>query len=356
MIRSCIIIKRFLWVVLLTLLLTPYGSAQPGRTTEEVVNTQKIFIDANREKLLGNYEDAAYLYKEVLKRDKENHAAAYELARVYDVLDKDDKALGSIKIAIRLNPENTWYQMFMGDVYEKAKEFKNAAKVYEALIEKQPHVDYYYSKLAFYLVNLQDTKGAINVYDRMEQVIGISEDVSRKKHSLYISMGDNKSAATELTKLIKAYPSKLNYRHTLANFYKKTGETELAEGVYRQILEIDPEDARSTIALNAGSSKPSSDDEASAYLSSLKPIFGKAEVDIDLKIKELIPFIQQVANTNDAQLAASTIELVTLLEQVHPKESKVYSAHADLLYHTGKQQEALQKYLKALEFNKRVYG
>ena len=56
--------------------------------SEEEVNTEKIFIEASQEKILGNYENAVDLYNEVLKRDKDNHAAAYELARMYDVLDE----------------------------------------------------------------------------------------------------------------------------------------------------------------------------------------------------------------------------------------------------------------------------
>ncbi|MEM1320698.1 MAG: tetratricopeptide repeat protein [Bacteroidota bacterium] len=355
MIESEMVLKHLLGALLLTFLGLPGLLAQPGRTTEEVVNTQKIFIDANREKLLGNYEDAAYLYKEVLKRDKENHAAAYELARVYDVLDSNDKALSSIKMAIRLDSENVWYQMFLGDVYEKSKQFKDAVKVYEELVEKHPSVDYYYSKLAFYLINAKAPKKAIAVYDRMEKLIGISEDITRKKHSLYISLGDNKRAANEMVKLIAVYPSQLRFRHTLANFYKKTGEQEKAAEVYRQILAINPEDARATIALNAGTNGGSADEEAQAYLSSLQPIFKKEEVDIDLKIKELIPFISQVANSNDKQLAENVIELVNLLEEVHPEEAKVYSAHGDLLYHSGRPQAALDKYLKALEYDKKVY-
>ena len=71
--------------------------AQAPRVSEAEVNTQKVFIEANREKILGNYENAAYLYKEVLKKDGKNHAAYYELARIHDVLDQDSEALKAIQ-------------------------------------------------------------------------------------------------------------------------------------------------------------------------------------------------------------------------------------------------------------------
>ena len=61
--------------------------AQSQKTyTEEEVNTEKIFIEASREKILVIYETSVVLYTEVLKLEKYNHAAAYELARIYDVL------------------------------------------------------------------------------------------------------------------------------------------------------------------------------------------------------------------------------------------------------------------------------
>ena len=124
--------------------------AQERRFTEEEINTQKVFIDANREKILGNYEEAAVLYIEVLKRDKQNDAAAYELARVYDVLDKNEKALQSIKVAVAIDKENMWYQLFLADVYEKLERYKEAAKIYEKLAQSsEQKMHYHYTHWAY---------------------------------------------------------------------------------------------------------------------------------------------------------------------------------------------------------------
>ncbi|MEL6863019.1 MAG: tetratricopeptide repeat protein [Bacteroidota bacterium] len=335
------------------LLLFGQAIAQVGtRVSEDEVNTQKVFIDANREKILGNYENAAYLYKEVIKRDKKNHAAAYELARIYDVLDKDSKALNSIKMAISLEPDNIWYQMFLADVYDKMGKDKSAAKIYEELSDKDPNNRYYYAKWAFYLVKAKDASKAIKVYDIMEKRLGINVDVIRKKQTLYVGMGNNKKAAEELKRLIKAFPSNLEYRHDLAGFYRQIGEDAKAKKTYEDILAINPEDGKANMALVGANQKQGAD---LGYLQSLQPIFEKEELNIDVKIKELIPFIHKVADSGDKALASAGIELAEILQRVHPKEAKAYSAFGDLLYYAGQKEAALEKYQKAVELNNTVF-
>jgi len=259
--------------------------------TEEEVNTEKIFIEASREKVLGNYENAVALFKEVLKRDKGNHAAAYELARMYDVLDKDEKAQKAIKLAISLNMENEWYQMFLGDIYEKVKNDKEAAKVYKNLLKSEPNNEYYYYKLAFYLVRSNDAKGAIKVYDQLESKFGISEQTIGKKHSLYLGLGKQNKATKELQKLTNTFPSNIEYKHMLASHFKRIGDTENAKKTFQEILKINPEDAQANLALIG-------------------------------------------SNQND---------------------DSEFGVYGDLLNHSGRSKEALGKYMKTLELDKSVF-
>ncbi len=346
-------IVAFLILSFFTSIWVPIDLLAQVRVSEAEVNIQKVFIEANREKILGNYENSAFLYKEVLKKDSENHAAAYELSRIYDVLDNDDKALSSIKMAIALDGENEWYQMFMADIFEKTSKFKQAAQIYEDLIKKDPNLDYYYAKWAFYLVKANMPADAIKAYDQMEAKIGISEEVSLKKHRLYLGMGNQKKAALELQTLANAYPSNTDFRLQLAGYYTQIGDANKAETEYLKILEREPDNPKAKIAM-AGSLKKNGHDVS--YLQSLRNIFEKEDVDIDIKIKELIPFITKIAEKEDAELASASLELTNVLTQVHPKEAKAHSAHADLLYHTGKTEEAFASYEKALEMDKSVFA
>lgn len=330
------------------------ASAQIPQVSEEEINTQKVFIDAIKEKTLGNYENAATLFKEVLKRDKNNHVAAYELARIYNVLEKKQKALQSIKLAIASDDQNEWYQMFLAEMYEINGKTKDAAKVYDKLLDKNPKDAYFYEKLAYLLVKGGQPEKAIKVYDKMEKTFGVHEDISTRKHRIFLGMGDKKKAAEELETLIRYAPSNTDNYHMLASFHLQMGDKDLANKVYERILEVDPADVKASIAL-AGQSKGATGDDLQ-YLNSLKPLFIKDDVNIDLKVKELYPYIQKVVDGKaDQELTAATLELASILESVHPKEAKSFAAHADLLYYTGDKTEALSKYQAALELNKSIF-
>ena len=325
--------------------------AQAQKTyTEEEVNTEKIFIEASREKILGNYENAVVLYKEVLKRDKDNHAAAYELARMYDVLDKDDKAEKAIKMAITLDKSNEWYQSFLADHYQKMRKDEEAANVYGDLVKQYPNNEYFYQKQAYFLVRSKNNAQAIKVYDKIESKFGLTEELIGKKHSLYLGLGKQKKATKELEKLTTVFPSNLEYKHMLASHFQRIGEDEKAKEVFQKILQIDPSDAQANIALASKGGENESN-----FLSALKPIFLQDDVDIDLKIKEMIPHIQKVANTGDKELADAAIELAQILTEVHPNDAKSFSVYGDLLNHSERPKEALEKYMQTLKLDNSVF-
>ncbi|MEM9821083.1 MAG: tetratricopeptide repeat protein, partial [Bacteroidota bacterium] len=213
--------------------------------------------------------------------------------------------------------------------------------------------EYYYNRWAFLLVKAQKPEKAIKVYNMMEEKLGISEELSTRKHRLYLGLGKQKKAAEEYRSLVKAMPYNIGALHLLAEFYRQIGKVEEAKKTYQRILAIDADDATATLAL-ADALKAGGDDIV--YLNSLHPIFEKEELNIDVKVKELIPYIRKVADTGDKNLAQATLALSEILERKHPGEAKSFSVSGDLLYHSGNSAEALDKYLSALKLDKSVFA
>lgn len=328
--------------------------AQQGqRYTEEEVNVQKLFIEANREKLLRKYDNAAYLFEEVTKKDRNNPAPYYELAKVYDILDESEKALKNIKTAIKLDEDNAWYKIFLAQLHEKNNLDIEAAKVYQQLTQKDPKNDYYYYQWAYFLVKSGQAQKAIIVFDNLEGVTGINSDIAERKHKIYHQMGKRKEAAKELAKLADAFPDNLVYKHNLARYFEQIESRKNAKVIYEEILRMNPEDARASIALasyNAGNQQ-----NDLGYLETLSELFKKENVLIDVKIAKLIPYVSAVGKEKDPATKQAILDLGKLLTTVHSTAAKAYSIYGDMLYQVDDLEGALAQYKLTLKEDDTVY-
>ncbi len=340
-------------ILVMAALLAAVDFASAQRVSEKAVNLEETFIEAEREMILGRDEKAMELYREVLRQAPDNAAATYRIARLHMRQETYEKALPMAQKAIEKAPDNIWYRELEADLFERMGRHKEAADAYAALVDMTPDNALLYTKWAYQLVRTGEIKDAIKVYDKLEKQIGLTEEVIQRKHKLYLGLGDRDKAARELRRLVEAYPSRLTFRHQLAGFYEQIGEPAEARKVYEEILAIAPDDPEAKLAL-AG--KPSGQTrEELAFLASLRPVFRDPAAPIDLKVKRILPLIQQAAETGDTELAAALLELTTLLEEVHPGDAKGFAASADLLYFSGRRSEAREKYARALELDDTVY-
>ncbi len=324
------------------------------RTNEEDVNNQKLFLEATSQKLLGKYEQAGKLFAALLQKDDKNDAAAYELSRMMEIQNKDDEAIKAAQTAVLLDKKNMWYKMLLADLYQKNNRQKDAAKVYESLAADEPGNEDFYYGWANCLEKLGDAEQAIKIYDKLEKKRGVQEDITRRKHALYLTLNNPKKATQELEKLTAAFPKEVSYLVVLADFYKQQNQAAAARATCEKILKIDPNDSYATMELARGNRAAAGNDVA--YLQSLKPLFEKKEINIDVKIKELIPTAQKLIEKPDNVTASAALDLVKILEKVHSDDAKTYAVYGDLLYYNGQKSEALGKYQKAVAINRNIYS
>ena len=325
-------------------------SAQ-SEVSEQEVKREERFIEAKREALLGKTDDAIAMFETIVEEQAENDPAWFELARLRYAAGATDAAVTAMRTAYDLRPGDV-YAAFLAELYQAAGRYREGAELYGRLIRQNPAYAENYLQQAAFLVRAQDIKGALDVYNALEQRTGVNVELSRRKHALYLGSGDARRAERELQALVDAFPQQVEYRHLLAGFYNSQNEDKKAREVYQEILRLQPADVRAQLALQDATAPAGGSGDADAELMT---ILGRADVDLDLKVGKLLPLIQQVASTHDRELADRALRLAAELRRVHPDAAKAAAIEGDLYYHSGRLPEAAEAYRATLELDDTVY-
>ncbi|OQA02197.1 MAG: tetratricopeptide repeat protein [Bacteroidetes bacterium ADurb.Bin408] len=311
-----------------------------------------IFLDANKQKILGNYSEAGALFAECIRKNPKDDVSYYELASILSQDKKYDDALILAKEAVSLNPKNEWYQILLAEIYSNLKQPANALKIYEKLIRNHPQkTDYYYELAMLYLFS-QRYADAINTYNQLEKIIGINEDLSVQKQTIYLYNREPEKAIEEAKKLIQAFPSETKHRIMLADIYLSSNKKDKAFSIYEDILKNDSLNEDIHLALADYYQKTGNQE---LYFDNLKKAFANINVNTDKKIKILLNYYSSTENNRSGSLLRQAYELLDILIKTHPEDAIVYSIYADFLSRDKKLQQAKEMFLKVIELDKNRY-
>ncbi len=324
-----------------------------GKLTErEQQECLNIFLEANREKILGNYSKAASLFAECIRKNDKDHASFYELASILNAEKKYEDALILAKEAVSLNPENEWYHILLAEIFNKTRQTEEAVKIYKNLIKEHPLKTDYYYELAMMYLYLYKYNDAIKIYNQLENIIGIHEDLSLQKQSIYLLNGNTSKAIEEINKLIHIFPQDSKYKIILADMYMSIGEKQKAFDIYKDIQITDPKNEELNLSL-AEYYRDIGDDNM--FYEHIKQAFSNINVNTDSKIKILLSYYTETENQKDTFLLRQAYELLDILIKTHPNEAITYSMYGDFLIRDKKNEEAAAMFLTALEIEPGKY-
>jgi tetratricopeptide (TPR) repeat protein len=339
-------------IIVVLLLLAPALSwAQPGIYTEDEIQQQDLFLQAKTHFLLEKYEKAEELYKQAIKKQPNNAAISYELSRVYAQLGDDDNLEKYIKKAVNISPTNEWYSRTYITFLESKERFKDAADVSDRLIVVNPRDAGTLQKHVELSVKATEYKEALVTLNKLENIVGVSEQISRQKFELFRITGKSNDAVKELIKLVNSDPTNTRYLNNLASYYGEIGKDKDAKKTYQKVLTLDPNDPAANMAL---SSKVASDNPDAYFLQSINTLVSKEDISIDKKIKELIPFVTKIESLDAAAQKALMTNLNTL-QQTHPNEAKSYAILGDANMALDNIEPAVENYKKSIKLTKNVF-
>lgn len=311
-----------------------------------------IFIDATKAKLLGDTDKATKLYESCLAKNPAHAASMYELAQIAFTRGDYSTAASYAQKAAETEPENKWYKLLLIEIYNKAGMNRELLEVCKTLVEQDPaSVDYLYELSNAYLMN-NDGDNAIKIYNRIEELIGVTEEISLQKQRIFLIEKKTSKAAAEIEKLIKEFPDEeTRYISMLAEMYNNAGEPDEAARYYKLILEKDPENPYIHITLSDYYRQKG--DKARSF-EEMKLGFANSALDIDTKIRVLIAFF--TAENYYEENKADIFELAQILVRTHPGEPKAHSMYADFLLDDKKYAEARDEYRKVIAVDSSKYA
>jgi len=303
-----------------------------------------LFIEANTQKLLGNYDKAKELFLKCLDLDHKDAASMYELARIARINNENKEALEWAEKAVKYYPENIWYLKLLAELYQEDMQFDKSIEVMETLVELHPDDLEYLYDLALSHLLVGNYQKAINGYNVIEEKIGVTEEISIQKQKIWLRMEKPDKAIHEIEILCEAWPEETRYKSILAELYMSNGYDEKALQTYLDIAEIEPDNAYIQISLADYYRKRGESEKSFEHL---KLGFVNPRLDIDTKIQILLAYFT-VKEYYEEQKEEAMV-LSNILVETHPEEAKAFSIQADLYYQDeewGPARDALRKVIE----------
>lgn len=142
------------------------------------------------------------LCKLLIKKNPSNELNFYELASLYITNNQKSKALSVYsemekKFGFSAELYDQKYKLFI-----HFRDYENATKILQLLIEKFPDEEMYYSDLLILSKELRDVNYSISVAEKYLKIYPVSETINYDLYNLYLSKRDTSRALKQLNVII----------------------------------------------------------------------------------------------------------------------------------------------------------
>jgi len=302
-----------------------------------------LFIEALKQKAVGNPQKAVSLLASCLEIDPGSSAAMYELANMHIMNNDLTSASLLLEKAISINPGNKWYKLLLAKIYQQNGKNDEAAALYDQLSTSDPENQEYIYMKAMELSKAKKYDGAIKALNELEKKTGINEQISTAKQEIFQQAGQTKEAFAEVQKLISSNPADPRYIGLLADLYLDQGDRVNALKYYQKVLEMDPGNGFVNFSLSDYYLQEG--DTLKAFQFLLKG-FDNDDVDVETKLQL---YLLQTGENSKMKLNPEQIEeLIRVLIKNYPDDFRSYSVYAEYLIKNKRSREAREQLLKVI--------
>ena len=318
-------------------------------TQEDSVKLEAVLIDAEKQLILENYAKALEGFTVALGMNAQSPAIHFKIAEVLAKSGEGQKALPYGLRSIELDPENKYYRISLARIYQSIGFYIEAAKIYEALLEKFPsNEDGLYELAELYQLTGRK-EDMFRTFDKIEKQLGVKEEIVREKQRIYLKEGKIDEVIAEYQKLAKAYPNETAYQFELISFLIQNKRLDEAETA---IITFENEQSSTARILLLKSEVAWMKNEHEQSLTLLAEAFESRGIDFETKFQIVSNYLMAASSSNHQEQFTN---LVKGLADQYPEEFRAQAFVGDMLFQGGQPEEALNYYLKAVQLKPSNY-
>jgi tetratricopeptide (TPR) repeat protein len=229
--------------------LSPSDKIQKSKGSFDAAAFNEVYVEALKQKLLGNGGDALKYLEQCIKINPESDASYYQMAQI--VIANGDIKNGKkyLNSALSINQENIWYLTMLAGVYYQEKNLDSSIVCYEKVVKYFPDKENLQLTLGNLYAENKKFEKANSIFESFDKKYGVNESSTLSSVKSLISEGKYDDAMVKAEALLKEYPDEVEYNGVLADIYRGKGENQKALDVYKNLLDRNPEDARVQLTL-----------------------------------------------------------------------------------------------------------
>ena len=312
---------------------------------------EKVFFEANKQKVLNNKEKALELYIKSLTLNKQSHAAMFQVASLHYQLDRFNEALYWAEQTVKTSETyNHWYYGQLAQFYNKFGKYTESAQLFSSMIENEPDVKENYFEAANQYYNAKEFEKAIAVLKGMQETFGVEMESASRLEFVYSATSQGDKAIEAMEQLVAEDPSDVRSRGFLAETYLKNNQKEKSIETLQGIIKSDPEIGKAYFALY---SIYEEEDNYSLAFYNLKESFKYDDVSLQQKMQAASIYFSTL--DRDTVRKNLLFSLSDILLEKYPSNVESHMLRSDLETAVSNYSEARSNVKNALKIEHNEY-
>lgn len=277
-------------------------------------------------------------FERALAIDTNYAPAAYHTAAMLMMNATDEAESYSLR-AYRTDTTDVWFNSQLGRLQILQEDYVEGIRIFNDLVRLKGNDPENHRILAMLYNENKQPFSAIIVLDSAERRFGIHEAISPLKRQLLVATGQYDRALEQSEELIEADPYNIDNYVITAELYAHAKKDSLALVNYNRALALDSTSINALGSLNEFYGMRG---DHTNYLSTMVPLFGSREVDLERKIK----IFNRLTNNIDyyQQFYGQLNQLAITVAVTHPDDLDAMELYTTHLIATGDLDRALEIY------------